>query len=670
MKNLICLFLICSVFIGCTSKAPTEENVSFYSFNGTYVSDDKCNDSILIANKYEKQAWEIFLLEKMDGNRYAIKTIENIYVCVDTSKNNCLIANKKTVSKECIFEIFLDKKYDLISIKAFNAKYVSIGKDNMLRADSEKEPFISSINIEKNKNVFFNSYFENNQLVFLINALLLIFLSILLFNFRKKINTSLILLVLGGISLRIFAAMLDPYLNIWDERFHALVAKNMMNNPFKPMLYTHPVFTYDNMSWSENHIWLHKQPLFLWQIALFFKFFGTSEFILRLPSLLMSSIMILFTYRIARLITNKKIAYYAALLFTTSFYTLELVAGKMTTDHNDVAFAFYVTASIWAWAELYHSKNRKWIVWIGIFAGLAILNKWLTGLLVYSGWGLAILLNPKDRKSIPKYLKLLYAFMVTIVVALPWQIYTLYKFPVESRFEFEYNSRHLFEAVEGHAGNFFFHFNETVNIYGLHFLILLAALILINKTLKTREYKIAFYTYIILTYLFFSIVATKMVSFTYCISVLIYIGLGGLIYWLLEVIVINKKYFPNKMYSNLFKAFILFVFCMYNLNLDEIQFNHSNYKKRGSGFRTLNKTHTLLYKKMDKLLPENNYVIFNAPKNEAVCIMFYSGFTAYDSPITIEIYKDLKKRNIRIASFDNGDLPDFIKNDTAVFIIN
>lgn len=73
---------------------------------------------------------------------------------------------------------------------------------------------------------------------------------------------------------------------------------------------------------------------------------------------------------------------------------------------------------------------------------------------------------------------------------------------------------------------------------------------------------------------------------------------------------------------------------------------------------------------MDKLLPENNYVIFNAPKNEAVCIMFYSGFTAYDSPITMEIYKDLKKRNIKIASFDNGDLSDFIKNDTAVFIIN
>jgi len=47
---------------------------------------------------------------------------------------------------------------------------------------------------------------------------------------------------MGALGVRIFAAMLDPFLNTWDEQFHALVAKNMMANPFKPMLYAESHF--------------------------------------------------------------------------------------------------------------------------------------------------------------------------------------------------------------------------------------------------------------------------------------------------------------------------------------------------------------------------------------------------------------------------------------------
>src|SRR5687768_6910766 len=77
-------------------------------------------------------------------------------------------------------------------------------------------------------------------------------------------------LLAGTFILRVFMAQLDPFLNLWDERYHALVAKNMMLEPFKPMLYANPVLPYSFDSWTNNHIWLHKQPLFLWQIALFY----------------------------------------------------------------------------------------------------------------------------------------------------------------------------------------------------------------------------------------------------------------------------------------------------------------------------------------------------------------------------------------------------------------
>lgn len=100
-------------------------------------------------------------------------------------------------------------------------------------------------------------------------------------------NTSaILLLMLTGFALRLFAAHLDPFLNIYDERYHALVARNMMDNPLKPYLRL-PIVEYDYKYWGGNYIWVHKQPLFLWQMVLSMKIFGVSEYAVRYPDVLM-----------------------------------------------------------------------------------------------------------------------------------------------------------------------------------------------------------------------------------------------------------------------------------------------------------------------------------------------------------------------------------------------
>ncbi|MEN0007062.1 MAG: glycosyltransferase family 39 protein, partial [Bacteroidota bacterium] len=106
------------------------------------------------------------------------------------------------------------------------------------------------------------------------------------------------LLLLLGLSLRLFTSA-DAYLHEWDERYHALVAKNMLKEPLQPMLYANPVLPYDYKDWSSNHIWLHKQPLSLWLITGSFAVFGVHEWSLRLPSILLSTLSIVFTYWIA-----------------------------------------------------------------------------------------------------------------------------------------------------------------------------------------------------------------------------------------------------------------------------------------------------------------------------------------------------------------------------------
>src|SRR5215203_2721773 len=104
--------------------------------------------------------------------------------------------------------------------------------------------------------------------------------------------------MLTGLLFRAAMIWIDPFLHHWDEHFHALVAKNMIQHPLRPMLITDPVIPYKISNWVSNHIWVHKQPLFLWQMALSIHLLGFTEIAVRMPSLIMTSLSILLTYRI------------------------------------------------------------------------------------------------------------------------------------------------------------------------------------------------------------------------------------------------------------------------------------------------------------------------------------------------------------------------------------
>ncbi len=67
--------------------------------------------------------------------------------------------------------------------------------------------------------------------------------------------------------LRLVLAGADPFLHPWDERYHTLVAKLLMDFPFRPMVRLDPILPYDPAVWCCNHVWVLKQPLFFWQMA-------------------------------------------------------------------------------------------------------------------------------------------------------------------------------------------------------------------------------------------------------------------------------------------------------------------------------------------------------------------------------------------------------------------
>src|SRR5688572_7882396 len=181
--------------------------------------------------------------------------------------------------------------------------------------------------------------------------------SLYFYYIREDKKTGLALLLLSAFLLRLLMISLDPYVQSWDERFHALVAKNMMEYPFKPMLYREQIMPHKPDDWSVMHIWVHKQPLFMWQMALAMKIFGLSTYAFRLPSAIMGTILVYLAYDICRKwMRNDDVAFISAFLTAFAFYALELTAGWLSLEHNDVAFMFYMTCCFWAFTRYIHSQ--------------------------------------------------------------------------------------------------------------------------------------------------------------------------------------------------------------------------------------------------------------------------------------------------------------------------
>jgi Dolichyl-phosphate-mannose-protein mannosyltransferase len=175
----------------------------------------------------------------------------------------------------------------------------------------------------------------------------------------------------------------------------------------------------------------------------------------------------------------------------------------------------YVTASIWAWCEWTQQRNTKWMILTGVLAGCAILVKWLTGLLVFGGWGLWILLG-KERSELSVWKSIALAALTCLAVFLPWQLYISQAFPAESAVSYAYNVKHILEDL-GHPGDNLTHYHYMTTAYSgrwwTYFMLIggIASFFI----LKNKRLSIAMLAMFVVVYAFFSfVVATKMPGLT------------------------------------------------------------------------------------------------------------------------------------------------------------
>lgn len=455
-----------------------------------------------------------------------------------------------------------------------------------------------------------------------------------------RFNRALLVLVLCGLLLRVFTSA-DFFLHVWDERYHALVAKNLIHHLFKPTLYDHPVLPYDSTNWTVNHIWLSKPPVALWFISASIYLFGNNEIAVRIPSIILSSLAIVLTFKIAKLLFDRKVAWLAALLHSIHGLLIETAAGRISSDHVETVFIFFVELAILlALLSIVRKQGHYlWLALCGICIGISILCKWSPALIVFPIWLVSALIDQKfsQKNIIPDFLLLL--FFATIV-ALPWFIYIWYEFPLEAPEMLHALFTPLNTVIQDHQGPPWYYLSKIGMVFGeIIYIPLLWMCYSMFK--KGRQNNLLIPGFWILIPLFiFSFSATKRYPYLLLSAPALFIITALFFYQLSEY----KKSKNSKWFYNLILFLLIALPVRYSIE------RVKPFKKINRNPQWASALRNFDVKGADKT------VLFNYDK--PIEAMFYANFlAAYPSMPDVQTIQKLSDSGYHITINDKGSIP-------------
>ena len=468
---------------------------------------------------------------------------------------------------------------------------------------------------------------------------------------KGKEKLRICLIFFGAFSVYLGAAFLDDFVNIWDERFHALVAKNSMKNPLKPGLYANPVLGDFTVAWDATAVWLHKQPLFTWLMALSYKAFGVNYWAGRLPAALLMSLVCSFGYSVMVDLLNKRTAFLGALLMIYSYYSMSLVSGRQFIDQNDAQFVGFVSLAFFMALRFIQKQKRAWLLGSAIFTSCAILTKWLPGLYAF---GFLCLVWVMGRSF--KFTDLVRYFAVVVTLVLPWQIFAYKKYPNHFMHELKLNSAHFTNAVEGQVRDWDFHFLQFPNHYGFAILFLMLFGI-IHSFVKRNRMAMAVSVLVVFVYGFFTLAQTRMPSFTY-------VAMSGVVFlstYSLHAL-LALKYRIKAMRALVGLFFILTIY--ENFHYDELI---KNFDRNGqqSYYRNGLVENKEWFKRQN--LTDKD-VVFNLPRRTHVELMFYTDAAAYPYWPSKKDLEKVKAAGVNLYIFKrlSEPLPDELPENAKV----
>jgi 4-amino-4-deoxy-L-arabinose transferase len=430
---------------------------------------------------------------------------------------------------------------------------------------------------------------------------------------------------------------LDAFLHRWDERFHALVGKNLLGHLTVPTLYDDPVLPAP-ITWGTSHVWLHKPPLTLYAIAASLWAFGTCELAVRIPSVVLFAVATYAVSRIGLRLFSARVGLIAGFLYAVNGQLLDLASGRRPTDHPESLFASLVCVAVWLALRQVERGGGVWrAAAVGLAVGLAVLTKFLPALVVFPVWLVYVWRRPRPLRA--WLTEMTVALVVCVAVALPWHLYTRAAFPAEVAYESEHARAHLLEPLDGHVGPFWYHlirvppfFGELSPLAVIWFVVTLRRL----ASLEERRSRWTVLTWFALVYGFFTLVPTRMPNYVMLSAPAVMLMVATFTDRLLSLLQTGALAGARRKAAWAAVALLLIL---------PVRFMLERYKP----FRRWEKETEQAMKLRrlgTSLASEEKVVLFNA--SSPFDAMFYTGRTAYPSPPTDEERRQCEARGYRV----------------------
>lgn len=358
---------------------------------------------------------------------------------------------------------------------------------------------ISGIFYSFNSEFFYLEFFL--PVLFVLNKYKIKLEEVLLYFKSKSIYSFLILFSIAFYMLFVNVGV-NKYIP-FDEAIYAKVAKNMYE--------TGDFMTLTWLNYQNN--WFEKPPLFFQIVTLMYYIFGVSEFATRIVSVIFSLLTLIVTYKLAKLLKDSRAGFFAMLSLLLNVSFLYYSRSAML----DISLTFLTTTSVYFFILNILSPKTKYLIYSGLFVGLAVMLKSIVGFLPLAVFFIyySIQLFAKKLTLRECLTNVLIIFGLSILVSAPWHVYMYILYGRD--FINTYFGYHLFRRftveIEDKGGPWYFYFTVIRNSMRVWFLILIPSFFLyvyrIYKSKKINENLIIGLSVLVI-FLFFSYSSSKL----------------------------------------------------------------------------------------------------------------------------------------------------------------
>lgn len=254
----------------------------------------------------------------------------------------------------------------------------------------------------------------------------------------------LLIAILAGLSIYLFLFKLGgPSLWETDEPIYGEVAREILKTG----------------DWITLHFnyreWFDKPPIYMWLTALFYYFFGWSEFTTRICSALFGIGEVIAVYFFGKILFNRRAGFFSALVLATSLQFI--IQSRLALV--DVPLSFFITLSLLFFYLGYINPDKtQYYLFSSLCMGLATLTKGPVGAIIpVLIIGIYLILTKSLFRL--KRMRLPLVISIFFLVASPWYIMQIIRHGgtfIDRFFLLRTISRYT-TSFEGHTGPFYYY---------------------------------------------------------------------------------------------------------------------------------------------------------------------------------------------------------------------